>query len=231
MIDAVADSAPTSTDPEETLGRTAGRLILLAGVGVASGWLSFRAVAYAPVAEVHEEIWRYSPGVIYGLLWILLAWWPGMLIVRDRPRRSLLWLLAFLVGIAFSYAAAYESTIHFFMKVSSRLMELNGGSERPYLIPSGFVGGIAGGLGIACVLGILFRAFDSWAARMILCAAGAFLGSSLALWSPANDEGSDPRLMIFFLIWQGGMAVTIGAIDAWWRRSLEGQESSCFPEA
>ncbi len=208
--------APHPRDEAREGRRRAGklglRLLGLGAAGAITGWLSGRSFNVAMEADFMGGASLWLPGVIYGLLWLAVAWVPGTLVVRERGRRSWLWTAGFLLGMGISFAAAYETA----SRVASFLTE-NHATDLTVrkLMISGFLGGIPGTLGLACMLGLLFRGFDGWLTRSILTACGAGLGVALGLWDldQVGEEGPMSGLILFFIIWQGGMAVAIVASE------------------
>lgn len=217
--------APSDRDQIREGRRRLGRILGLGVLGAVTGWLSGRAFAGAMEGELPEAIGLWAPGVIYALLWLAVAWIPGTLAVRERGRRSWLWSAGFLLGMGISFIAAYRTA----SRVGSFLTDHHSSDMTvEILMVSGFLGGIPGSLGLACMLGLLFRGFDGWMTRSLLTACGAGLGVALGLWNLDLRDQGDPEtgLIAFFIIWQAGMAVAIAASEVVAPPSEAGAEES-----
>ena len=204
------DSQPArsaSSSRGAAAGWAMARVVLFGIGGIGSGLLSCRVMTIGDLAT-HTSIWVSGPGLVYGIFWLVAAWIPGALSVRDRIRHSWAWSLAFFSGITISYVGAYY--VAFF--AYNYMYAYDWGFDFPENFAiQGILGGLLGSFGLVSCWSILFPAADSWLAKCALTALGAVLGAALIFWD--LNEPEFRTLCLFFAIWQGGMAMAFSAID------------------
>lgn len=196
--------------PDRSLAETVVRFFLLAVTGCASGFLSTWWLS-----TLEDGIaFRWLPGALFGLWTVGVAWLPRGIAARRRVRRSWAWLLILFIGIAASYATAVATSIWLYQWL-----------DRPswisldqfFLIAiSGFVGGAVGGTGLVSLWSLIFPSAESWTMRAILIACAALLGVGLTTWDLEWVQDS----LLFFVLWQGGMAISLASADTNWRRMV-----------
>lgn len=199
----------------------AARIAVVTALGGGSGWLSWRIERWLEdldsAAPVPEEL-VYLPGLVYAVLWLGVAWMPGLLLVRERVRRSAPWSLLMLGGIVASYVMAYQTAFNATIWLDARSWFPKDGPAA--LIAGGILGGAVGGAGLVNLWSLLFPGAEDWTPRSLLIALGAALGGLLGIcW--VTGEGA-AGLSVFFPAWQGGMAAALAAADVWKRRREAG---------
>ena len=142
-------------------------------------------------------------------VWLGLA--IGLYFLATGPVRSVLKTVSNGIVSAAAYWLAFEVTVwtHMFMRV--------GGPDEPGLIPL-LAGGAVGALAVSTTTFFLFANADDEAmsSKVIVCtAAGALLavaGFQLGTSRHATGRPIDEAMPALFLVWQSGLALTMGLV-------------------
>ena len=210
MMTSETDAIFANARPDRSPAETVVRFFLLAATGCASGFVSTWCLG-----NLNDGIaFRWLPGVLFGLWTVGMAWLPRGIAARRKVRRSWAWLLILFIGIAASYATAVVTSIWLYQWLDKpSWISL----DQFFLIAiSGFVGGGVGGTGLVSLWSLMFPSAESWPMRSMLIACAALLGVGLTTWDFEWIQDS----LLFFVLWQGGMAIALAAADTYWRRTL-----------